>query len=91
MRAKILEPSKKPTTRRLARTEISFVLLEVFLRGGARPVIWTDAPSDLKVMSVFQTPEDQHFERFSIIMESESFSPVYEGDKIPHVYFEYES
>ncbi len=79
------------SSRKLARTEISLSLISEFLKGSARPTIWTDAPSDLKVTSVFQTPGDQHFERFSVIMESESFSPVYEGDKIPRVYFEYES
>lgn len=77
------------TSRKVARLQVSTEVLTNLLRGYCDPIAATDAPKDLKVVSIGQSGEDIAMGRFTVWVESESFDSVPEGGVIPVVSFWY--
>jgi hypothetical protein len=79
---------------RRAMMRVSLELLSGLLRG-RWPVggcVWTDAPSDLSVVSVEHPPAGYGHLWFYVILESAAFDPVEDGASYPEIEpFKYKS
>lgn len=86
---KVVDAKEPSSSRKIARIQISVEVLTEMLRGYTRPIIATDAPKDLQVISINQSAEDVALRRFTVWAESESFGLIPEGGAIPFVSFWY--
>lgn len=87
-------PVELPTTpRRLARVRVSFIFMELFLKAGTSgDPVRTDAPQDFKILQVrypvlsygWSNPDS-----FELLIESDEFEPVPDGEQVPEVEFKY--
>lgn len=77
---------------RLAKVRVSYRVLQDLLRGQGLYVareVSTDAPEDLRVVDFGADWKDRINQQFWVIVESESFEPISEGQMVPEVVFTY--
>lgn len=79
-------------SKRLAKVRVHYQILEDLLKAKSLFVareVFTDAPEDLKIVDMGADWSDRYKRQFWVIVESESFEPVFEGQMIPGVVFTY--